>query len=225
MAAAFAMSLAACANGPDAAPGPAVSVATPALGQDDYVSAPAEEYRIRPADIVSVTVFREPDLSLEAVRVDSAGRIGLPLVGSVSIGGMTAEAAGEHISQLYGERYLRRPSVAVNVTDLASHEVTVEGQVETPGVYRFQPGARLSGAIALAEGPAEAADSGNVAVFRQTDEGMMVAKFDYRAIQSGTMLDPVLQPGDRVVVGTSTLSQAWRDFLNTIPIFALFTRF
>jgi len=52
---------------------------------------------------------------------------------------------------------------------------------------------------------------------------MTVAKFDYRAVQQGTMIDPVLQPGDRVVVGTSGLSQFWQDVLKTIPVFALFT--
>jgi hypothetical protein len=35
----------------------------------------------------------------------------------------------------------------------------------------------------------------------------------------------VLQPDDRVVVGTSSLGQFWQDLLMTIPAFALFTRY
>ena len=51
----------------------------------------------------------------------------------------------------------------------------------------------------------------------------MVAKFDYRAVSQGTMIDPVLEPGDRVVVGTSGLSQFWQDLLRALPAFGLFT--
>mgnify|MGYP007056299579 FL=1 len=54
---------------------------------------------------------------------------------------------------------------------------------------------------------------------------MAVAKFDYAQVRAGTMIDPVLAPGDRVVVGTSGLSQLWQDFLKAVPAFALFTRF
>ena len=46
--------------------------------------------------------------------------------------------------------------------------------------------------------------------------------YAYAAIQAGTMLDPILQPGDRVVVGTDSLAQVWRDVLGALPAFALF---
>ena len=62
-----------------------------------------------------------------------------------------------------------------------------------------------------------------MAIFREAPQGLTVAKFDYRAVQQGTMIDPVLQPGDRVVVGTSGLSQFWQDVLKTLPAFAIFT--
>jgi len=62
-----------------------------------------------------------------------------------------------------------------------------------------------------------------VAIFRETPDGLMVAKFDYRSVRQGTMLDPVLAPGDRVVVGISGLSQFWQDLLRALPAFALFT--
>jgi polysaccharide export outer membrane protein len=39
------------------------------------------------------------------------------------------------------------------------------------------------------------------------------------------MIDPVLEPGDRVVVGLNNLSQYWQDILRTLPAFAWFLRF
>ncbi len=50
----------------------------------------------------------------------------------------------------------------------------------------------------------------------------MVAKFDYRQISQGTMMDPVLQPNDRVVVGTDGLSVFWQDLLKALPAFGIF---
>lgn len=39
------------------------------------------------------------------------------------------------------------------------------------------------------------------------------------------MVDPVLKPGDRVLIGFSGLAQAWQDFLTAAPLIAVFTRF
>jgi polysaccharide biosynthesis/export protein len=50
----------------------------------------------------------------------------------------------------------------------------------------------------------------------------MVAKFDYAAVRQGAMLDPVLQPGDRVVMGTDGLSVFWADLLQALPVFGVF---
>ena len=112
--------------------------------------------------------------------------------------------------------------VSVNIATYASHLVTVEGAVENPGVYSFQPGARLSSAIALAAGPTRTANTEQVAVFREGPDGIMVAKFDYQQMSQGTMLDPVLEPGDRVVMGTDGLSVFWQDFLRSVPVFGIF---
>lgn len=216
--------LAACGGTPPVQPGYAVTTPAPELGQDIYAASLAAEYTLRPADVLRITVFREEDLSLEQIPVSATGEISLPLVGSITVTGLTPLALETRIEELLGARYLRDPDVTVNVLQYASHTVTVEGEVENPGIYSFQPGTRLSGAVALAQGPGRVAATSQVAVFRQTPEGMAVAKFDYNAVQQGTMLDPVLVPGDRVVMGTSGLSQFWQDFLRSIPVFALFTR-
>jgi polysaccharide export outer membrane protein len=36
------------------------------------------------------------------------------------------------------------------------------------------------------------------------------------------MLDPVLEPGDRVVMGTDGLSVFWEDLLKALPAFGVF---
>ena len=217
------MTVAACSQGPVAEPGLVVAAPVASQGQGGFASYLGTTYVLRPSDKISVNVFREEALSMPAVTVAADGMISLPLLGSMHVAGMTIAQVEDQVELLLGGRYLRDPAVAVNVVEYSSHTVTVEGAVELPGVYSFLPGSRLSSAIASGQGLTREAQSREVAVFRQTPQGMQIAKFDYAAVQTGTMLDPILEPGDRVVVGTSALSQFWQDLIKTLPAFALFT--
>ncbi len=211
--------------GPESDAGPSVTQPVVPLGQASYNVFPTDSYVLRPNDVISLVVFQEPDLSLNQVPVSAGGDISVPLLGPMQVSGMTAAQLETQLERMLNERYLRFAEVTINVVQYGSHLVTVEGSVGAPGLYNFVPGTRLSGAIALANGPTRVADFKDVAVFRQTPEGIAIAKFDYLAMQSGTMMDPVLEPGDRIVVGLSTLSQFWQDALNLIPTFGLFRRF
>lgn len=221
-AACMAALLAGCSSGPSAVPGLAVAQPAEALGQQQFGSTNEASYVLRPADVIRITVFREADLSVESLPIAANGEISLPLVGTLQAAGMTQRQLEDRIEATLGQRYLRNPEVAVNVLEYRSHEVTVEGSVRTPGMFTFRPGTRLSGAISLAEGPVREAELKDVAVFRQGPAGIQIAKFDYAAVRSGQMLDPVLQPGDRIVVGTDGLSVFWQDVLRAIPAFAVF---
>ena len=216
--------LAGCAGSPPPRIGAVDSRPVEEFGQGIYTANESRSYTLRPSDVVAINVFREPELSVENVPIGADGTISLPLIGAVRAEGLTAEELSQTITRKLAAGFLRKPAVSVNVLQFGSHLVTVEGSVEKPGVYQFRPGARLSAAISLASGPTRIAKLNQVAVFRDTPEGMMVAKFDYAAVRNGTMMDPVLQPGDRVVLGTSGLSQAWQDLLQALPLFALFTR-
>lgn len=221
---AVSMCLAACSAGLDFEPGPAVSDPEVSLGQAGYSSEAPASYVLRPTDVIRINVFREEGLSVDAVALSASGEVSVPLVGSLVAAGMTPLQLETRIESLLEQRFLRDPDVSVNVVDYASHQVTVEGAVMTPGMFKFRPGTRLSGAISMARGATRVADINQIAVFRQTPQGMEVAKFDYQAVSSGRMLDPVLQPDDRVVVGTNSLSEFWQDVLKALPAFALFTQ-
>lgn len=214
--------LSGCASTPEPVIGAAVVQPRSDLGQEGYSYARPDVYLLRPTDKISVTVFREPDLSAEALRIGVEGNVSLPMLGSIPAAGMTAKQFEQDLARRFAALGLKSPMVSVNITDFASHLVTVEGSVEKPGVYSFQPGARLSTAIALASGPKRSAKTEQVAVFRESEQGIMIAKFDYGAVRQGTMLDPVLQPGDRVVIGTDGLSVFWEDLLKALPAFGVF---
>ena len=225
MAGLAALACAGCAAQAPIEPGIATSAPVAAMGQSEYIAAVGSEYMLRPADKLSVTVFREAELSLPEVVISAEGRISVPLVGPIQAAGMTVQQLETRIGELYDARYLRSPDVAVNVLDYGSHVVTVEGSVVESGLFEFTPGTRLSGGIAKAKGPTRVADVREVAIFRQRDADTLIAKFDYAQVRAGGMMDPVLQPGDRIVVGTDNLSQTWQDLLRALPAFGLFTQF
>lgn len=217
-----AIALAGCASTPEPIIGAAASDPRMELGQQGYSQARASTYALRPSDQISVNVFREPDLSIENVRVGVDGLISLPMLGSIPAAGMTTKQFEEDVTRRLLGAGLRTPMVSVNISQYASHLVTVEGAVTEPGVYAFQPGARLSAAVAMAKGTTPIAKAEQVAVFRESPEGIMIAKFDYAQVSQGTMLDPVLQPGDRVVVGTNGLSRFYQGLLQALPAFGVF---
>lgn len=217
-----ALPLAGCASTPEPIIGASVTQPRAELGQAGYSFARPTSYLLRPSDQISVSVFREPELSLEKVRIGVEGNVSLPMIGSVPAAGMTAKQFEQDVTRRFAALGLKSPMVSVNIAEYASHLVTVEGAVEKPGVYPFQPGARLSSAIALASGPKRVAKIEQVAVFRESPQGIMVAKFDYSQVRQGTMLDPVLEPGDRVVMGTDGLSVFWEDLLKALPAFGVF---
>lgn len=217
-----AMSVGGCASTPEPMVGAAASQPVTELGQQGYSVSRPTTYNLRPSDTISVSVFREPDLSLDRVRIGVEGNVSLPMVGSIPAAGMTAKQFEQDVTRRLAAAGLKGPVVSVNIAEYASHLVTVEGAVDKPGVYQFQPGARLSTAIALASGPKRSAKINQVAVFRESAKGIMIAKFDYGQVQQGTMLDPVLEPGDRIVMGTDGLSVFWEDLLKALPAFGVF---
>lgn len=209
---------------PGLVPSEPVSTSGAFGGEGNAVVGSPEDYVLRPADVLRVTVFREPELSQEAVAIASDGQVSFPLVGTLAVAGMTRSGLEQLLEARLGQRFLRNPDVTVNVVEYASHRVTVEGAVEQAGIYTFQPGTRLSGGVAMARGVTRVAALRDIAVFRSTAQGMEVAKFDLAAVRAGTMADPVLQPGDRIVVGTNNLAQFWQDLLRALPAFGLFTQ-
>ncbi|QUL37675.1 polysaccharide biosynthesis/export family protein [Erythrobacter sp. JK5] len=217
-----ALALGGCASTPEPVIGAAAIQPVSSLGQAGYTHQASRTYLLRPSDKISVNVFREPDFSLEAVQIGVEGNVSLPLLGSIPAAGMTAQQFEADVTRRLSAAGLKSPMVAINIAEYASHLVTVEGAVDTPGVYQFEPGARLSSAIALAQGTKREAKRSQVAVFRTRPDGIYIAKFDYGAVSQGTMLDPVLEPGDRVVVGTDGLSIFWQDALQAIPALGVF---
>lgn len=200
---------------------------------DVALPAPAAETRnalfsdlpIGPLDKVKVIVFRVPDLSGD-YQVGADGSLELPLIGTIDARNLSTAALAATLEQRYGQRYLTSPDITVQMVESNQRNVVVEGSVRNPGNFPVAGTSTLLGMIAEAKGVDP--DNGNerrVAIFRRIDGVMKAAAFDVAAIRSGKMENPVVYPGDLVIVDGNRTRQLFRDILSAIPTAAVFTRF
>jgi polysaccharide export outer membrane protein len=183
---------------------------------------PYVDYLVGPEDVLAINVFREPDLSTEAVRVDTSGRLQMPLIGRVTAINKTPDQLSEEIRSRLGERYLVNPDVSVNLVQGNSRRITVEGEVESPGVFPTNIRTNLISALAQAGGPEDTAKLNQIAVFRKIDGQNMVAVFDLADIRAGAAANPDILPGDIIVVGFSKLRKGIEQVIGVAPIFNVF---
>lgn len=158
------------------------------------------------ADRIQVRVYQEEDLT-SVTRIDARGKVNLPLLGEVAIGGMTVVQAQAAIENAYKDnRYLRNPQVTINVEEYAMREVSINGQVKSPGRYPLpnESTYSLSELVTKAGGVTDIGKGTAVVVTRVLADGKKtVFTIDVDSILKGTKskdIDFILQAGDNVYV-------------------------
>ncbi|HSV69361.1 MAG TPA: polysaccharide export protein EpsE [Methylibium sp.] len=136
-----------------AASGAVLAQTPPATPPAAATRATAPEYRLAPGDQVRITVFQNPDLSVET-RITEAGSITFPLIGTVNLRGLTTSQAERRIADaLRDGNYVKQPQVSVQVSQVRGNQVSVLGQVGRPGRYPIETGElRLTDLLATAGG-------------------------------------------------------------------------
>jgi polysaccharide export outer membrane protein len=201
-------------NGPEAQ---SVRKLADKFGANAKAGTPA--YRIGPLDVLEVSVFKVPELS-KIAQVSETGTISVPLIGDVKAAGLTGREVEADLAKRWGDKYLRNPQVSVFVKEMNSQRVTVEGAVKKPGVYPMQPNMTLLQALAHANGEERTADN-VVIIFREVAGQRQAARFDLTEIRlSGN--DPLVAPGDVVVVNSSATKEAFENFIKLAPALRLF---
>lgn len=170
-------------------------------------------YLIGPFDKVTIDVYGLPELS-RTVSVDASGTIGLPLVGVIEAAGLAPSDLASRIAAKLRGRYVRDPQVTVNA-DTVNQTITVDGAVDTPGLYPVTGRMTLIKAIASAHGVTEFARNDYVVVFRQVESQKMAAVYDLRAIRQGMYEDPEVYANDIISVGDSGNARAFKTLLSS----------
>lgn len=115
------------------------------------VGAHAGEYLIGRGDSLKVTVYGEPELSVE-VDVADGCTVTLGLVGRVDVCGRSVTAIEDEITGRYAGGFLVNPSVSVKVGRYHSQRVDVLGEVARPGPQYLERETSLVEVISLAGG-------------------------------------------------------------------------
>jgi len=189
--------------------------------REDY-GTPAYDIPLGPMDVLKITFFRVDELTSE-YQVGADGNVQLPLVGPVSVRDLRPEEFAKLLEARYGEKYLNHPDITVRLMNSNRNNVTVEGGVYGAGVYPLPGQTTLLGAIALARGVnTNEGNAKRVVIFRKQQGKTVAAAFDLVAIRHGEMADPLVYPGDTVVVDSSKLRGIFRDLVSAVPLIAIF---
>lgn len=132
-----------------------------AQGQSDPV-----EYRLGPGDRLKVTVFGHEDLSGE-FTVSETGAASLPLVGGLTLGGLTVREAERTILDALRPDYLLNPKVGVEVLNYRPFYIL--GEINNPGSYPFVNGMTVNEAVAIGGGFTHRAKKTQMLVIRASD--------------------------------------------------------
>jgi polysaccharide biosynthesis/export protein len=198
--------------------------------------ATAEEYRLGPGDVLSISIWGLEDVvnppmangtSISSVspvpRIDAAavngfvirpdGKISFPLVGEVTAAGLTVGQFTGVITQALKE-YINDPKVTVNIARLRTTRVYVLGEVFRPGMYELDKQHNLLDAVGIAGGYTQYAAKKSVFVLRSGKSDQPLKINLLKLLREGDMSQNVLlSEGDVVYLTSSGKMDFARDVL------------
>jgi len=165
----------------------------------------ADNYRMSPNDLVALSVYQEKDFTA-SYRVSADGSIGVPLIGTVKVGGMTMRQASAAIRAMLLDGYLVNPQVTLRVVEYAKMRFTVLGQVTTPQSISVPANEKLTllQAIGMAGGATRLANQRKVTVKRKIGGGVEMLRIDVKKMaRDGEAAPFFIEDGDIITVHES----------------------
>jgi protein involved in polysaccharide export with SLBB domain len=159
----------------------------------------ASDYKVKPEDLLSIEVFREPDLTVPAVRVEASGTITMYLLDEIPVAGRTVREIQDDIAKRLKDGYIKNPQVKVQV-EFTDQFFTIIGEVVIDGMYELPNEKRmdLTEAIAKANGFTANAKKSRIELWRSGEkktydfDELLQIKEDENKI--------FIRPGDKIVV-------------------------
>jgi polysaccharide export outer membrane protein len=162
--------------------------ANPVYRTDVFRAQLTAPYTLASGDRIRIIVFGQDALS-NSFAVNGSGMISMPLIGNVSVVGMTTDEAERTIESRLRAGFLREPHVSIEVE--AYRPFFVLGEVTTAGQYPFINGMTVQKAIAVAGGFTARADRNSADITRMINGTQITARVP---------LAYPLRPGDTVTI-------------------------
>ena len=157
-------------------------------------------YRLRPGDVLSISVWKEADLMSEVV-IRPDGALSFPLAGEV-------QAADHSVADLTRlletkiRKFVPDAVVTVLVKSASGNRIYVIGKVNKPGDFPLFGPLDVMQALSVAGGTTPFADINSIRILRRESGHQNSIEFHYGDVEHGRKLDQniLLQSGDTVVV-------------------------
>lgn len=185
-------------------------MAVPAVSQAPQSGAVAsvgvQPYRINPGDELEISVWGDERLQ-KSVLVLPDGTFGFPLVGQVQAAGQLPSEIQQIIAAGLRPQYRGPvPQVTVSVSKATGYQFSVIGKVRSPGT--FTPGRYVNAleALAIAGGPTEFAETGDIRIIRKVRGQLTIVPVRIASALRGNASRissaqiPGLESGDTLVV-------------------------
>jgi polysaccharide export outer membrane protein len=158
-------------------------------------------YTVKAGDTLAIAVWKEPDLTSNAVLVRPDGTFSFPLVGQVDARGKGVQELQNLITERL-RKYISDPVVTVSVQEVKGNKVYVIGQVNKPGDFIVNPSVNVMQALSMAGGATAFASLNNIIILRRSAGAQVAVPFHYNDVIHGKDLQQNvdLQAGDVVVV-------------------------
>jgi polysaccharide export outer membrane protein len=155
--------------------------------------------KLAPGFLINLSVLDDPDFEGN-FRVDQDGNVALPVLGVMHIAGETASDARQQIAKrLADDQILKDPQVNLTIIEYTAQEVTILGEVYSPGRYQLLAPRSLTDVLGLAGGLTVAA--GNEIVISHGDKDTAPTAIHFsKATGAEVVHDTVIHPGDTVQV-------------------------
>ncbi len=158
-----------------------------------------DSYIIGLSDVISISVFKEPNLS-SSMFVRPDGMISMPLVGDIKASGKTPLQLADDISTKL-RKFIQDPNVTIVLNSMISKKVYLIGEVAKTGPIEMTPGMTVLQAIATAGGLSEYANKNKIYILRMEAGKQQKISVQYKqALRGDHSLNLLLNPGDTIIV-------------------------
>lgn len=175
------------------------------------LSASAQDYRVRPGDVLQIEVLEDATLNRSAIVLPD-GQISLPVAGTIRVSGRSLTQVQEELARRLAPGFATAPTVFVSLSALAERpepaaprtiSIFVLGAANAPGKVDVAPGTTLLQALAQAGGLSPFAAKKRIQLRRVDKNGNeQIYKLDLDAIERGAAAGGTtrLVAGDVIVV-------------------------
>ncbi len=203
------MALGGCARYAELPPGTDMAITSAIVEQQEVVVPPpaaeekSQEYRVGPGDVLAInipgmtsrTMATEPQN--QGFRVYTSGKILLPMVGGVVVGGLTVDQVQEKLQTIF-RPFIKEPVITVEILEYKSQPLYLIGKFNKPEVQYLDRPITLIQGIALGGG---LQDNANLRGARLVRENRILPVDIYELMYNNDLRQNiVLRPGDTIYV-------------------------